>query len=253
VTAFPDEIKFACAVPIGSWHPLFPFALESLAHQNAQIEVALLDASGDSRVHDAARASGIDFAYKRTGPDAGQAAAIAEGWRNTKSDIVFWLNSDDRLLPGTLSKVAEAFRADAAADVVFGGADFINDTGNVTGRHDQVADVTELLLRSNTISQPSCFARRKAVERVGGVDESLHYVMDWDLWIRLHQSGAAFKRLDQTLSAVYMGDGTKTGLISAQRLGEVFSLVKKNAGRWAAIKSTLSLGAETLAQRWSTS
>lgn len=245
-----DVLRFACAIPVGGWHPFLPAALESLAEQSVPLEVALLDASGDDRVAMAADTAGVNFTYRRSGPDAGQAAAIAEGWRETGGEIVFWLNADDRLLPGVLSQVAAAFQASEPPDVVFGGSQFINARGDVTGRHEQVADATDLLLRSNTISQPSCFVRRKAVDQVGGLNESLHYVMDWDLWVRLYRAGATFVQVNEALSAVYMGQDTKTGGLAPRRLFEVCALVNRNAGPWAALKSTVSLAGNTLHHRW---
>lgn len=247
----PAPLRFACAVPVGSWHPLLPETLASLKDQDAWLDVAFLDASGDPRVAEAADASGLSFAYRREGPDAGQAAAIGEGWRETSGDVVFWLNADDQLTPGALARVEAAFRSRAAPDLVFGASRFIDAAGVVTGTHVQVRDAGALLLRSNTISQPSCFVRRAAVDQVGGVDETLHYVMDWDLWVRLYIAGARFMRIEETLSAVYMGERTKTGVLNAQRLGEIFALVNANAGAWAALKSTASLVRETLSRRWS--
>lgn len=243
-------LRFACAVPVGEWHPFIPAALESLATQDVPLEVALLDASGDARVAKAADASGIDFAYRRSGPDNGQAAAIAEGWRETGGDIVFWLNADDRLLPGALKSVAEAFNRLSEPMVVFGGSVFIDADERRTGHHDQVAGASDLLLRSNTLSQPSCFVHRDAVERAGGLDETLHYAMDWDLWVRLYLAGERFEHVNAELSAIYMGAGTKTEVLSVKRLREVFTLVQRNAGAWAAVKSTLSLGVATLSRRW---
>lgn len=244
-----EPLRFACAVPVGGWHPFLPAALESLAAQDAPLEVALLNASGDARVDAAADASGIDFAYRRSGPDKGQAAAIAEGWRATGGEIVFWVNADDRLLPGALKCVTEVFNRPSRPNVVFGGSDFIDADETRTGRHDKLADASDLLFRSNTVSQPSCFAQRAAVERVGGLDETLHYVMDWDLWVRLYLAGERFEQVEAQLSAVYMGAGTKTELLSVKRLREVFTLVRRNAGAWAAMKSTFSLGAATLSRR----
>lgn len=242
-------VRFAAALPVGAWHPLFPASLESLAKQDMPLEVALLDASGDERVVAAADASGIKFAYRRHGPDEGQAAAIAEGWLRTSGDVVFWLNADDTLMPGALDVVANAFMEDQSVDVVYGDSIFVDREGAMLGVHEQVAEISPLLLRSNIISQPSCFLRRDAMERVGGVDPSLHFVMDWDLWVRLYRSGARFRRLDVTLSSVYFGDGTKTGRISLRRLAEVFSIVFRNAGTYAALKSTCALMTETLRSR----
>lgn len=239
-------LRFTCAVPIGSWHPLLPGTLASLARQEADLAVAALDASGDPRVARALDASGIEFTYRREGPDDGQAAAIAEGWRAAPGEILFWLNADDRLEPRALTQVAAAFEQHHDADVVYGGSGFINAEGRPTGRHTQVADVSDLLLRSNTISQPSCFARRAAVERVGGLDERLHYVMDWDLWVRLYRNGARFLRIEPVLSQVYMGRGTKTARLNPRRLSEIALMVRRNAGTWSSIKSTVAVSLETL-------
>jgi GT2 family glycosyltransferase len=244
-----DPLSFAVAIPVGGWHDLLPHSLASLAAQTPPLRVALMDASGDPRVAEAAEASGLDFAYMRTGPDAGQSSAIAEGWDQTESDFVFWLNADDCLAPGALDCVRQAVETQPELDVVYGHTDFIDLSGEVIDRHDQVEAVSLLLLRSNIISQPSCFVRRSAMAAVGGVDPSLHYVMDWDLWIRLYLAGAKFVLVHETLSLVYMGEGTKTHQVSLARLREVFQLVHKNAGAWAAMKSTGSLAAETLFRR----
>lgn len=244
------ESKFGVAIPIGSWHPFLPHALASLENQSASLEVAVLDASDDPRVRDAIDHSGLNIVYRRHGQDAGQSAAIDEGWRNTTAPYIFWLNADDRLLPGALEFVLDKFNAETAPDVVFGESEFIDENDQVVGRHGQVEPVTDLLLRSNTISQPSCFTRRASIEDIGGINTALHFVMDWDLWVRLYRQGAKFQYVDKALSAVYMGAGTKTGLVSSRRMREVYALASANAGTWSAVKSTVSLYLETLRRRW---
>ncbi len=250
VTTPPDTpARFAIAMPVGAWHPLLPASLESLAGQNAAVEIAFLDASGDARVAAAADASGLEFAYRRTGPDAGQAAAIAEGWAHTRAPILGWLNADDLLVPGALALVAQAFDADPDAGVVHGGSDFIDESGQVIGVHDHVDEAGPLLYRSNLISQPSCFARRSSVEAAGGIDETLVHTMDWELWVRLYAAGVRFARIDRTLSHVYMGSGTKTAGNSPRRLAEIARLVNRHAGPWNALKSALSVALHPIRSR----
>lgn len=241
--------SFAVSLPIGAWHPLLPSALESLAAQKATLEVALLDASNDKRVAQAVGASGLSLTYCRSGADRGQADAIAEGWDNTAADILFWLNADDRLCPGALSAAGNAFTSDPDLAVFFGGSDFIDAAGVVIGTHDQVADIGDLLYRSNTISQPSCFVRRNWVDRIGGLNRRLHYTMDWDLWVRLYAAGAKFQRTEDTLSQVYMGAGTKTERINFQRMLEIGRLVSRHATPWAAVKSVFAFMQHTAAMR----
>jgi GT2 family glycosyltransferase len=241
--------RFAIAMPVGAWHPLLPAALDSLACQDTCVEIAFLDASGDPRVAAAADASGLDFTYRRTGPDKGQAAAIAEGWARTRAPILGWLNADDLLVPGALAAVSQAFDADSDAGVVHGGSDFIDEAGHVIGVHDHVAEAGPLLYRSNLISQPSCFARRSSVEAAGGIDETLVYTMDWELWVRLYAKGVRFARIDRTLSHVYMGSGTKTAEVTPRRLTEIARLVNRHAGPWSALKSTLSVALHPIRSR----
>ncbi|MCR9129334.1 MAG: glycosyltransferase [Alphaproteobacteria bacterium] len=238
-------IQFAAVMPVGAWHPLLPAALESLAGQTAPLAVAFMDASGDRRVAEAADASGVDFAFRREGPDAGQADAIAEGWARIGGDVVFWLNADDQLAPGALTLAAAAFASDPELAVFYGGSDFVDVHGTITGTHDQVDEVSDLLYRSNLISQPSCFVRRDWAERVGGLDRTLHFTMDWDLWIRLYAAGAPFQRTDAVLSRVFMGEGTKTAQINLARLSEIFRLVNRHAGPFNALKSVLAFARHT--------
>src|SRR6266436_2816008 len=49
------------------------------------------------------------FHYFHSGPDSGQADAIARAFDRTSGDILAYLNSDDLLAPGTLNFIAEYF------------------------------------------------------------------------------------------------------------------------------------------------
>lgn len=243
-------ITFAAAIPVGAWHPFLPRALESLATQGVPLQIALLDASGDPCVRQLADESGVAFAYRRHGPDQGQADAIAEGWRETSGDVLLWLNADDRLRPNALATASKAFAGDRHLAVFYGHSDFVDETGAVVGSHDQVAPIGPLLYRSNIISQPSCFVRRAWVNRVGGMDPQLQYTMDWDLWARLYAAGAPFECTEEVLSEVFMGAGTKTAEVNISRLREIASLVARHRGWWSAAKTTLSVAVHTYIRQW---
>ncbi|TRO95887.1 hypothetical protein FKB34_05820 [Glycocaulis profundi] len=235
-----SDLNFSIAMPVGAWHSLLPEALASLTTHEIPVETAFLDASGDPRVARAADASGLSFAYRRAGPDAGQSAAIAEGWRETGGGILGWLNADDLLVDGALDLAAAAFAADPELDVFYGDTVIIDAQGRDLGRHGQVADIGPLLRRSNIISQPSCFARRRTVEAIGGIDETLRFTMDWDLWVRLYEAGAKFQRTQAVLSRVYWGPETKTASLSVDRLGEMVRIVRRHAGPWSAAKTVMA-------------
>src|SRR4051812_874394 len=52
--------------------------------------------------------------------DGGQAAAVNAGLRNTKGEIVGFLNSDDRLLPGAVASAVRVLIDHPEVDVVYG-------------------------------------------------------------------------------------------------------------------------------------
>ena len=233
--------RLGISVPIGGWHPLLPAMLRSLALQNPRPQIAILNASGDPRVTRALDASGLAFTYRRDGPDAGQSAAIVEGWRNTESEYVGWLNVDDILMPGAVEEAGLAFSANPEAAAVFAGSVILDAQWDVTGLHSQVRNVTAHIRRSNPISQPSCFMRRSAVEAVGGLDANLHYVMDWDLWVRLFESGGLLEPVDTIWSAVFWGEGTKTSGMPPRRAREIFQLTRPRVGLFNASKTVASM------------
>jgi glycosyltransferase involved in cell wall biosynthesis len=120
-------------------------------------------------------------------PDRGQSDAINKGWRATSGEIVAWLNSDDVYHPGAITKVAGFFQTHPDVDLVYGDCDHINDQGGITRRNRSRQATAADLLRSpsSIIAQPAAFVRRRALMSVGYLDETLHYVMDLEMFLRV--------------------------------------------------------------------
>jgi GT2 family glycosyltransferase len=103
------------------------------------------------------------------------------------------LNADDLLLHGTLKKVGEAFTNHPQNCWVTGKCHIVDEESNEIRRPITVYKNTllglhsfSLLLMTNYISQPATFWRREALESIGYLDENLHYVMDYEYWLRLY-------------------------------------------------------------------
>jgi GT2 family glycosyltransferase len=223
------SLSFSISVPVGNWHPFLPACLESLAAQDAPVKASLLDASGDPRVSDVANRFAGFLHYRRHGPDSGQSAAIVEGWAKTPGDILGWLNADDILMPGALAEARAAFASEPGLDMTCGHSAIIDEKQRMTGYQWTVEPPGPRILEANIISQPSCFFKRVAYEAAGGLDESLHYTMDWDLWIRLHENGARAAFIDAPLSMVMWGEGTKTAAFNKARREELRRIIEIHA------------------------
>ena len=126
-------------------------------------------------------------------PDRGQSNAINKGFKRATGEIFAWLNSDDIYARDALGQLAVAASTQPEADLIYGDCEAIDRQGGFMFKCEQVKDFDQrwLLEQGNIIAQPSAFFRRRAFEETGGVDENLHYVMDWDLWLRLGSRGKA--------------------------------------------------------------
>jgi glycosyltransferase involved in cell wall biosynthesis len=118
-------------------------------------------------------------------PDRGQSDAINKGLQMAKGEIIGWLNSDDVYLPGAISKAVEALSEHTDWAVVYGNAFHVNQNNYILNRYPIKPFDRKHLFEFCIICQPAAFVRKDVFEAVGGVDETLHFCMDYDLWIRI--------------------------------------------------------------------
>lgn len=120
-------------------------------------------------------------------PDNGQSEAINKGFRHASGEIFGWINSDDFLLPGALHTVADLLLRHPGQEMVIGSGDVISADQRFL-RHVPGRDLSEATLlgfrQDRWILQQACFWTARLWTAVGGVDESLHLLMDYDLWFR---------------------------------------------------------------------
>ena len=235
-----SEVSIAVSLPIHDWTPQLKAVLGSLKAQKANLQITVMMTKEDPRIQSDLETSGLSFHYTRIGPDAGQAAAIAEGWANTDSPIVAWLNTDDALVNDALTQITTMFKKNSNLDLVYGHSTVSDQTNTIRGYHPAVQPSQKLISRTNIISQPSCFCRRRAVDAIGGINTRLQYTMDWDLWLRLYENQAKFEFLDEILSNVTWSHGTKTAGLSKQRLIEFTKILRRSQSLY---KTSLGLSA----------
>ena len=203
--------SFALVIPNLNQSHYLPTAIESLKHQSASFNLALMDGGSTDNFPNVLNEYAHMLAYVSSSPDGGQAAAIRKGKEIVRGDIVAWLNADDYYFPNALDKVAECFRRDPELGVVYGDAIHVKPDGSFLSYFPAIQEFSaNNLTRTCFICQPACFVRRTVYNQAGGVDPSLSYTMDWDLWCRISRCGARFLYLKDVLAAVRYYPGTKT-------------------------------------------
>jgi glycosyltransferase involved in cell wall biosynthesis len=121
-------------------------------------------------------------------PDKGQSDAINKGFRMAKGEFVTWLNSDDTLLEGAITKAVNVLVENPDIKMVYGKGYLIDEDSNITGECPTEPYDIKRLAKYNYIYQPSALFRADIFETIGMLNEDLKYSMDLDLWIRIAQN-----------------------------------------------------------------
>lgn len=170
-----------------------------------------------------------------SGPDAGQSDAINKGLAMASGDVVAWLNADDLYAEGALAAVADALVQHAQAQWLVGRYEVIDE-------HDRL--IRELivrykqrklsryryatLLRENVIPQPAVFWRRSFGHQVGLLDTSLHWTMDYDLWLRMAKVSPPLV-LDRLVARFRHHQTSKSGDFNRRQFDEGRDVAQRHA------------------------
>lgn len=224
------------AVPSAGHGRYLGDALASVFAAGAPVEVFVADAGSQDETRAVIESWAPRLAGWRSQPDRGQAAAINEaiGWGS--APLVTWLNSDDRLLPGSLGALAAALETLPGAPGAYGR---VWNVGPGLERRSRVwvQPFSEFWLANRCIiSQPGTLVRRTAWEAVGGVAENLEMAFDYDLWWRLYRRFGRLHYVRRDVGENRVHPGTKTLTRRRQHYLEAFGVVRRHRGsvplRW---------------------
>ncbi len=167
--------------------------------------------------------------------DRGQSHAINKGFKKATGEIIGWLNSDDLYEDGTIQKVADIFKKDINCQWVVGKCRIIDENGkeirkSVTQYKNKWLDRYSYnrLLVEDFISQPAVWFRKSFLNEVGLLDETLHFTMDYDLWLRMGAKAEPVI-LNDYIASFRFYSGSKTGGELNKSLSEVRGLCLRYA------------------------
>lgn len=218
------------AVPSYNQGRFLEATLRSIFAQRVPIEVVVADGGSEDDSLRVIQRWRNQLTWVRSEPDKGQSAAINAAMSHGRAPLVCWLNSDDLFLPGGLATLVAAIESDASIAVAYGGCLRIDEHGRVIGRTPLVPFSGYALSRRSIIAQPASIIRREAWEAVGGLDESLHLALDFDLWWRLHGAGYRFAHVGVDVAAARLHPAAKTIRLASEMYAECKSVVHRHHG-----------------------
>ena len=205
--------------------PFLEQTIQSVLEQDyPHVEYIVVDGGSTDNSVEVIQKYADRLAYWISEKDSGQAEAINKGFARANGEIVAWLNSDDYYLMHTISIVVRCFEQNPDVVMVYGdmfAVDGNDQTINVL-RYRQLS--LEDLLCFQIIGQPSVFFRRSALEKVGRLDPTFHFMLDHHLWIRLAQLGRIL-HLPQVWSAARYHPQAKNRARAAEFGREAFRVL----------------------------
>ena len=228
-------MKFSIITPSYNQGPFIERTIQSILAQEGDFELEHLVMDGGSSDGTLAILRRYEDRLRWvSGKDDGQSDAINKGFDATNGDVIAWLNSDDLYEPGALQAVAEAY-ASQSFDWCFGNCRNIDEQDNEIrravarykqkqGRHYSFRN----LIRRDFVSQPATFFPRAAYKRIGPIDLSLHYAMDYDYWLRLGRISDPVV-IDRTLASFRWHSQSKNGALYRRAAWEAYQTARHHA------------------------
>jgi len=190
------------------------------------------------------------FSWWVSEKDRGQTDAINKGFAHAHGEILAWINSDDTYEPGAVSAAVDFLRARPEVGMVYGDANLIDEGGRVIGRFPAAQTDYRRLKRGYVhIPQQSAFFRADLWRKVGPLDPSFYFAMDYDLWVRLARL-APLEYLPATWANFRLHTSGKTVASDDRCWPEMLKVHFREGGSWFSIITAKSVIRKIIAPIW---
>ena len=149
--------------------------------------------------------------YYRCTHNLGASGARNYGVTKSNGEYIAFHDSDDEWIQGKLTKQIKYAKQHPEYGLIYGKMDIIcqNERGvfpNSLVLGDLEGDIYQWLLCRNTIGAPTMFLKKEVFENVGGFDDSLRCLEDWEFAIRISKK-YQIGYIDDVLIRVYSEPG----------------------------------------------
>ena len=214
------NILVSIVIPVYNGSNYLGQAIDSaLAQTYENIEVIVVnDGSKDDGLTEKVALSygdKIRYFYKENG---GISSALNYGISHMEGEYFSWLSHDDLYVPNKIEKQIE--KIETKNDIILCSGSLIDENGKMLIHHTKTLDKTltgrelfEEFLHRYALNGLGFLIPKHAFEKVGGFDESLRYLQDLDMWMRLMWYDYRFKCHSDLLvvTRVHRNQLTNTG------------------------------------------
>jgi glycosyltransferase involved in cell wall biosynthesis len=196
------------------------------------IEYILIDGGSTDETLEIIHRYADRLAWWVSEPDRGQTDAINKGFGHARGEILAWLNSDDTYLPQAVSAAVSYLQEHLEAGMVYGDANLVDEMGGVIGKFPaRQTDYRRLRRGYVHIPQQASFFRASLWRKVGPLDPTFYFAMDYDLWVRLARL-APLHYQPQLWANFRLHGGGKTSSSDDRCWPEMVRVHRREGGGW---------------------
>lgn len=142
--------------------------------------------------------------------DSGQSQAINRGLKRATGEWLAWQNSDDIYYPGVLHSLVQKARNSFDSSLIIGNINLIDEKDFVINDVKYVSPTYHSVLAEGMVlTNQAAFWKRELHDKIGFLDENLHYGFDFDWFLRVLKVGKG-GHVNQTWGALRIHGETKS-------------------------------------------
>ncbi len=226
-------------------------AIQSVLSQNyPRLEYIIVDAGSTDGSVEIIKRYENRLAWWISEPDKGQTDALNKGFARAHGEIFAWLNSDDTYQSGALAAAAKLMLESPQFGLIYGDANYINEAGQTIGRFPAAqTDYRRLRQGYVHVPQQAAFFRGDMWRKLGPLDESYYFAMDYDLWLRI-AGQAKVKYVPQTWANFRLHPGGKTMAADERCWPEMIRIHYRDGGSFFSLIVAKSYVRKLIAPFW---
>ncbi len=228
VILFKDNLmpRITIVMPSFNQQAYIERSILSVLNQNySNLEFIVVDGGSTDGTVDIIKKYDKYFFYWLSEADNGQTHAINKGLEMATGDLLAYQNSDDVYVPNAFESVAQAYVKNPSAGVIYGDFFHIDERDNILDEQLLInAHYWIQIFHGPQIHNQAAFWKRWVYKKVGPLNESLRFDMDYEYFCRILYRAIPTMHLKLHIGAFRHHDETKTSTlqhISRKELKEV--------------------------------
>lgn len=213
-------MKISVVIPTYNRAHMIQKAIKSVQDQTYPVDEIIVvdDASSDDTGKVIRSINDERIRYFRLDKNRGAGGARNYGVSKAQYDMIAFLDSDDTWHTDKLEKQVSLKNNNTALRLIYTAYERIYDSfkethPDMSANNKLDGDMLSQILFENTVGTPTILMEKSLFEEVGGFDEGLRSLEDWDMVIRVAKTTSFGFVPEVLVDALYLNDGVTSNMV----------------------------------------